>query len=235
MGYVRRFHGHVRRIHGPQAAGSMGHVRRLHGPRATAPWATGGWQAAVHHDTVVSRRRRRHATAASRDFFCVPFGGGAPTGASLHLRPPLRRRRPRREYADCTYVSDCCAVCGPRVRACRGGRPRWRSAPRTALQRSRTPLTAIATAAALAPSTWVDSAGRSRLLGFRHGFRSAPISRRDVQMDFRGPTLIATTAAPARSSNRLIAPTAPTRHGHCGPRMTMTRSPHGSPCRAVGC
>ena len=208
----------------------MGHVRRLHGPRATAPWATGGWQAAVHHDTVVSRRRRRHATAASRDFFCVPFGGGAPTGASLHLRPPLRRRRPRREYADCTYVSDCCAVCGPRVRACRGGRPRWRSAPRTALQRSRTPLTAIATAAALAPSTWVDSAGRSRLLGFRHGFRSAPISRRDVQMDVRGPTLIATTAAPARSSNRLIAPTAPTQHGHCGPR-----SPHGSPCRVVGC
>jgi len=78
MGYVRRFHGHVRRIHGPQAAGSMGHVRRLHGPRATAPWATGGWQAAVHvhHDTVVSRRRRRRATAASSDLFCVPFGGG---------------------------------------------------------------------------------------------------------------------------------------------------------------
>jgi hypothetical protein len=27
--------------------------------------------------------------------FCVPFGG-APTGASLHLRLPLQRRRPRR-------------------------------------------------------------------------------------------------------------------------------------------
>ena len=37
----------------------------------------GGWQAAVRHDTVVSRRRRRHATAASSDFFCVPFGGRA--------------------------------------------------------------------------------------------------------------------------------------------------------------
>ena len=35
-----------------------------------------GWQAAVRHDTVVSRRHRRHATAASSDFFCVPFGGG---------------------------------------------------------------------------------------------------------------------------------------------------------------
>ena len=214
MGYVRRFHGHVRRIHGPQAAGSMGHVRRLHGPRATAPWATGGWQAAVHvhHDTVVSRRRRRHATAASRDFFCVPFGGGAPTGASLHLRPPLRRRRPRREYADCTYVSDCCAVCGPRVRACRGCRPRWRSAPRTALQRSRTPLTAIATAAALAPSTWVDSAGRSRFSvarfspWFSLGAHLAPRRangrpRSHADCDDGGP---------ARSSNRLIAPTAPT-------------------------
>ncbi|KOO23347.1 hypothetical protein Ctob_002848 [Chrysochromulina tobinii] len=52
-------------------------------------------KAAVRHDTVVSRRRRRHATAASSDFFCVP-SGGAPTGASLHLRLPLRRRRPRR-------------------------------------------------------------------------------------------------------------------------------------------
>ena len=67
--------GHVRRIRGPQAAGSTNRVRRLHGPCATAPWATGGWQAAVRHDTVVSRRRRRHATAASSDFFCVPFGG----------------------------------------------------------------------------------------------------------------------------------------------------------------
>jgi hypothetical protein len=66
---------HVRRFHGPQAAGSMSHVRRLHGLCATAPWATGGWQAAVCHDAVVSRRRRRHATAASSDFFCVPFGG----------------------------------------------------------------------------------------------------------------------------------------------------------------
>ena len=36
-----------------------------------------GIEAAVRHDTVVSRRRRRHATAASSDFFCVPFGGRA--------------------------------------------------------------------------------------------------------------------------------------------------------------
>ena len=41
-------------------------------------------KAAVRHDTVVSQRRCRHATAASSDFFCVPFGGRAngPTGAS---------------------------------------------------------------------------------------------------------------------------------------------------------
>ena len=182
--------GHRRLAPWAMCDGSMGHVRRLHGPQAAGKLPCTTTLSSLDAAVVI-------ATAASRDFFCVPFGGGAPTGASLHLRPPLRRRRPRREYADCTYVSDCCAVCGPRVRACRGGRPRWRSAPRTALQRSRTPLTAIATAAALAPSTWVDSAGRSRfrLLGFRHGFRSAPISRRDVQMDVRGPTLIATTAA----------------------------------------
>ena len=36
-----------------------------------------GIEAAVRHDTVVSRRRRRHATAASSDFFCAPFGGRA--------------------------------------------------------------------------------------------------------------------------------------------------------------
>ena len=70
-------------------------------------------KAAVRHDTVVSRRRRRHATAASSDLFCVPFGG-APTGASLHLRLPLRRRRgPGAECADCIYGTDC-AHCGPR-------------------------------------------------------------------------------------------------------------------------
>ena len=102
--------GHVRRIRGPQAAGSISHVRRLNGPCATAPWATGGWH------IVVSRRCRRHATAASSDFFCVPFGEGAPAGASLHLRLPLRRRRPMREYADCTYGSDC-TDCGPRMPA----------------------------------------------------------------------------------------------------------------------
>jgi len=151
--------GHVRRIRGPQAAGSMSHVRRLHWPCATAPWATGGWQAAVRHDTVVSRRRRRHATAASSDFFCVPFGGGAngrvstpPTPSAttaaparvrrLNLRLRLRGLRPAR-------------ACVPR-------RPPPMAIARTALQRPRTPRTAIATAAALAPSTWVDSAVRSR-------------------------------------------------------------------------
>ena len=180
--------GHRRLAPWAMCDGSMGHVRRLHGPQTAGKLPCTTTLSSL--DAAVVTRRRRRETS-----FAFPSGGGAPTGASLHLRLPLRRRRPRREYADCTYVSDCCAVCGPRVRACRGGRPRWRSAPRTALQRSRTPLTAIATAAALAPSTWVDSAGRSRLLGFRHGFRSAPISRRDVQMDVRGPTLIATTAA----------------------------------------
>jgi len=45
---------------------------------------------------------------------CASFpSGGAPAGASLHLRLPLRRRRPRREYADCIYGTDC-ADCGPR-------------------------------------------------------------------------------------------------------------------------
>ena len=56
-----------------------------------------GIEAAVRHDTVVSRRRRRHATAASSDFFCVPFGGRA-NGRVSTPRPtrPLQRRRPRR-------------------------------------------------------------------------------------------------------------------------------------------
>ena len=173
----------------------MGYVRRLHGPQAAGklPCAT----TLSSLDAAVVTRRRRRVT------FLRSLRGGAPTGASLPLRLPLRRRRPRREYADCTYGSDC-ADSSPRVRACRGGRPRYRSAPRTALQRTRTPRAAIATVAALAPSTWVDSAVRSRF---------PPIGahlRRDVQMGIRGPTLIATTAAPARSSNRLIAPTAPT-------------------------
>ena len=114
----------------------------------------GGWQAAVRHDTVVSQRRRRHATAASSDFFCVPFGGGAPTGASLHLRRPLRRRRPGAEYADCIYGSDC-ADCGPRVPAaapmaiCMQGLHDRNALVRLGRR--------IATAAALAPSTWVAS------------------------------------------------------------------------------
>ena len=45
--------------------------------RWSTPWTTEIHEraAAVCHDTVVTRRRRRHATAASNDFFCVPFGG----------------------------------------------------------------------------------------------------------------------------------------------------------------
>ena len=58
-------------------------------------------------DAAVVTRRRRRVTS-----FAFP-SGGAPTGASLHLRLPLRRRRPGAEYADCIYGSDC-ADCGPR-------------------------------------------------------------------------------------------------------------------------
>jgi hypothetical protein len=54
-------------------------------------------------DAAVVTRRRRRVT------FAFP-SGGAPAGASLHLRLPLRRRRPGAEYADCIY----CADCGPR-------------------------------------------------------------------------------------------------------------------------
>ena len=57
-------------------------------------------------DAAIVTRRRRRMTS-----FAFP-SGGAPTGASLHLRRPLRRRRPGTEYADCTYGSDC-ADCGP--------------------------------------------------------------------------------------------------------------------------
>ena len=56
-------------------------------------------------DAAIVTRRRRRMTS-----FAFP-SGGAPMGASLHLRRPLRRRRPGTEYADCTYGSDC-ADCG---------------------------------------------------------------------------------------------------------------------------
>ena len=56
-------------------------------------------------DAAIVTRRRRRMTS-----FAFP-SGGAPTGASLHLRRPLPRRRPGTEYADCTYGSDC-ADCG---------------------------------------------------------------------------------------------------------------------------
>ena len=58
-------------------------------------------------DAAVVTRRRHRVTS-----FAFP-SGGAPAGASLHLRLPLRRRRPGAEYADCIYGTDC-ADCGPR-------------------------------------------------------------------------------------------------------------------------
>jgi hypothetical protein len=58
-------------------------------------------------DAAVVTRRRHRVTS-----FAFP-SGGAPAGASLHLRLPLRRRRPGVEYADCIYGTDC-ADCGLR-------------------------------------------------------------------------------------------------------------------------
>jgi hypothetical protein len=58
-------------------------------------------------DAAVVTRRRHRVTS-----FAFP-SGGAPAGASLHLRLPLRRRRPGAEYADCIYGTDC-ADCGLR-------------------------------------------------------------------------------------------------------------------------
>ena len=57
-------------------------------------------------DAAVVTRRRHRVTS-----FAFP-SGGAPAGASLHLRLPLRRR-PGVEYADCIYGTDC-ADCGLR-------------------------------------------------------------------------------------------------------------------------
>jgi hypothetical protein len=100
-----------------------------HVPLATDPRATGGWQAAVRHDTVVSRRRRRHATAASRDFLCVPFGGVSQRARLYNSDALCDDGGPGAKYADCTYGSDC-ADCGPRVprrrrRERRRERRRW--------------------------------------------------------------------------------------------------------------
>ena len=81
----------------------------------------------MRHDTVVSRRRRRHATAASNDFFCVPFGGRAngrvstpPTPSAttaarhrvrrLHLRLRLRGLRPERAAAAAPDGKDCIGI-----------------------------------------------------------------------------------------------------------------------------
>jgi hypothetical protein len=74
----------------------------------------------VHQDTVVFRRRRRHATTASSDFFCVPFGGRANRRVSTPPTCPLRRSRPGAKNADFTYGSNC-EDCGPP--ACRPPSP----------------------------------------------------------------------------------------------------------------
>ena len=77
-----------------------------------------GIEAAVRHDTVVSRRRRRHATAASSDFFCVPFGGRANGRVSTpRPTPSPTTAAPGAEYADC-------ADCGPRFPPLRPCAPR---------------------------------------------------------------------------------------------------------------
>jgi hypothetical protein len=54
--------------------------------------------------TVVTRRRRRVTS------FAFP-SGGAPTGASLHLRLPLRRRRPRHERRQRAHFAAVAAQC----------------------------------------------------------------------------------------------------------------------------
>jgi len=84
------------------AAGILPHPRLHYSLHVSAP--PGGWQAAVRHDyattlssldaAVVTRRRRRVTSFAF-------LSGGAPAGASLHLRLPLRRRWPG--AADCIY------------------------------------------------------------------------------------------------------------------------------------
>ena len=90
----RSHHGHRSATVTPESH----HSRRLASCRAPRQ---------CHLDAAVVTRRRRRVTS-----FAFP-SGGAPTGASLHLRLPLRRRRPGAEYADCIYGSDC-ADCGPR-------------------------------------------------------------------------------------------------------------------------
>ena len=78
--------------------------------------------------TVVSPLRLSTPPAVAS--FAFP-SGGAPTGASLHLRLPLQRRRPRRVDgldADCAYGSDCRTA----PTAARASRLLRQSAPRRA-------------------------------------------------------------------------------------------------------
>ena len=89
------------------------------------------------------------------------------------------------------------------------------------MKRPRTPRTAIATAAALAQSTWVDSAGRSRFppLGahLRRDVRMAPS---DADCDDGGPGSEFQQADCPYGSDCT----------DCGPRML--RSPAAAPPRA---
>jgi len=92
------------------------------------------------------------------------------------------------------------------------------------LKRPRTPRTAIATAAALAQSTWVDSAGRSRFppLGahLRRDVRMAPS---DADCDDGGP------GSEFQQADRPYGSDCT----DCGPRMP--RSPGRRPAPALHC
>ena len=187
----------------------MGHVRRLHGPQAAGklPCAT----TLSSLDAAVVTRRRRRVTS-----FAFPSGGGASGSVST---PPTSLCDDGGPGAS-TQTAPTAPTARTAARACRGRRPRWRSAPRTALKRPRTPRTAIATAAALAQSTWVDSAGRSRFppLGahLRRDVRMAPS---DADCDDGGPGSEFQQADCPYGSDCT----------DCGPRMP--RSPAAAPPR----
>ena len=73
-------------------------------------------------DAAVVTQRRRRVTS-----FAFP-SGGAPIGASRHLRLALCSDAARAEHAECIYGSSAKTS----SHMCAGRRPRWRSASRTA-------------------------------------------------------------------------------------------------------